>query len=69
MSVDCIVADDNPLLDFLSIKNLNLNLSTDLKYYITRTSKFLLFFSLFVTKIHTTVLKVKRLDSPVIQTF
>ena len=27
MSVDCIVADDNPLLDFLSIKNLNLNLN------------------------------------------
>ena len=26
MSVDCIVADDNPLLDFISIKNLNLNL-------------------------------------------
>jgi hypothetical protein len=26
MSVDCIAADDNPLLDFLSIKNLNLNL-------------------------------------------
>ena len=25
MSVDCIVADDNPLLDFISIKNLNLN--------------------------------------------
>jgi len=24
MSVDCIVADDNPLLDFISIKNLNL---------------------------------------------
>ena len=23
-SVDCIVADDNPLLDFISIKNLNL---------------------------------------------
>jgi hypothetical protein len=23
MSVDCIVADDNPLLDFISIKNLN----------------------------------------------
>jgi len=22
MSVDCIVADDNPLLDFISIKNL-----------------------------------------------
>jgi hypothetical protein len=30
MSVDCIVADDNPLLDFISIKNLNLNLLTDL---------------------------------------
>jgi hypothetical protein len=27
MSVDCIVADDNPLLDFISIKNLNLNLN------------------------------------------
>ena len=27
MSVDCIVADDNTLLDFLSIKNLNLNLN------------------------------------------
>ena len=27
MSVNCIVADDNPLLDFISIKNLNLNLS------------------------------------------
>jgi hypothetical protein len=26
MSVDCIVADDNPLLDFISIKNLNVNL-------------------------------------------
>jgi hypothetical protein len=26
MSVDCIVADNNPLLDFISIKNLNLNL-------------------------------------------
>ena len=25
MSVDCIVTDDNPLLDFISIKNLNLN--------------------------------------------
>jgi hypothetical protein len=24
MPVDCIVADDNPLLDFISIKNLNL---------------------------------------------
>ena len=24
MSVDCIVADDNPLLNFISIKNLNL---------------------------------------------
>jgi hypothetical protein len=30
MSVDCIVADDNPLLDFLSIKNLNLNLTPPL---------------------------------------
>jgi hypothetical protein len=28
MSVDCVVADDNPLLDFISIKNLNLNLDT-----------------------------------------
>ena len=27
MSVDSIVADDNPLLDFISIKNLNLNLN------------------------------------------
>jgi hypothetical protein len=27
MSVDCVVADDNPLLDFISIKNLNLNLN------------------------------------------
>ena len=27
VSVDCIVADDNPLLDFISIKNLNLNLN------------------------------------------
>jgi hypothetical protein len=27
MSVDCIVADDNPSLDFISIKNLNLNLN------------------------------------------
>jgi hypothetical protein len=27
MSVDCIVADDNPLLDYISIKNLNLNLN------------------------------------------
>jgi hypothetical protein len=25
-SVDCIVADDNPLLDFISIKNLNFQL-------------------------------------------
>ena len=25
MSVDCIVTDDNSLLDFISIKNLNLN--------------------------------------------
>jgi hypothetical protein len=24
MSVDCIVADDNALLDYISIKNLNL---------------------------------------------
>jgi hypothetical protein len=24
MSVDCVVADDNPFLDFISIKNLNL---------------------------------------------
>ena len=28
-SVDCIVADDNPL-DFISIKNLNLNLRSKL---------------------------------------
>jgi hypothetical protein len=27
MSVDCIVADDNPLLDFISIKNFNFNIS------------------------------------------
>ena len=29
-SVDCIVTDDNPLLDFISIKNLNLNLRSKL---------------------------------------
>ena len=34
MSVDCIVADDNPLLDFISIKNLNFffNLNLAEKY-------------------------------------
>ena len=32
MSVDCIVADDNPLLDFISIKNLNLNNKVSVNY-------------------------------------
>ena len=32
MSVDCIVADDKPLLDFISIKNLNLNNKVSVNY-------------------------------------